>query len=100
MVGNPKRNGAKSGLIFIVPDCNILCSDWKEPWTDSGSRDCTIYNPPEVLTLEPKLHLVNPDVVVGPIKDGDCSFDIVGGSGGHTCCWVSKMKPVSKRSLP
>ena len=45
--------------------------------------DGPIYNPPEVLTLEPKLHLVDPDVVVGPIEDGDCDFNIVGSDGRH-----------------
>ena len=33
--------------------------------------------------LEPKLHLVNPDIVIGPIEDGDCYFDVVGSGGRH-----------------
>ena len=65
------------------PHCDILCSDGRGSWTNSGSRDGAVHNPPEILALEPELHLVNPDVVIGPIKDGDCYFDIVGGSGRH-----------------
>ena len=84
MVGDPQRNGTKGCLVLVVPDCDVLCSDWRESWTNSGSQDRTIHNPPEVLTLEPKLHLVDPDVVVGPIKDGDCGFSIVGGGGRHS----------------
>ena len=81
MVCDPQRYGAKGCLILVVPDCNILCSDWRGSWTDSGSRDRAVHNPPEILTLEPKLHLVDPDVVVGPIKDGDGGLHIVGGGG-------------------
>ena len=84
MVGNPEGNGAKGSLILVVPYCDILCSDGRGSRTDNGLRDRTVHNPPEILALEPELHLVNPDVVVGPIKDGDCYFDIVGGSGRHT----------------
>ena len=51
--------------------------------TDSGSRDGAVHNPPEILALEPELHLVNPDIVIGPIKDGDCYFDVVGSGGRH-----------------
>ena len=83
MVGNPKGNGAKGSLILIVPHCDILCSDGRGSWTDSGSQDCSIHNSPEILTLEPKLHLVYPDVVIGLIEDGDCNFNIIGGSGRH-----------------
>ena len=78
-----KKNGAKGSLVFVVPDCYVLSSDWRGSRTDSGSQDGAVYNPPEVLTLEPKL-LVNPDVVVGPIKDGDSSFDIVCGGRRHS----------------
>ena len=84
MVGNPKGNGTKGSLILIVLHCDILCSDGRGSRTDSGSRDCPIHNPPEILTLEPKLHLVDPDVVVGPIEDGDCDFNIVGSGGRHS----------------
>ena len=83
MVGNPQRNGAKGSLILIVPHCNILCSDRRGSRTDSGSRDGSIHNPPEILALEPELHLVDPDVVVGPIEDGDCDFNIVGSGRRH-----------------
>ena len=101
VVGDPQRNGAKGCLVLVVPDCYVLSSDWGGSWTDSGSWDCTVHNPPEVLTLEPKLHLVDPNVVVGPVEDGDCGFDIVGGGGGHSDVdrFLEK-KPVSKRSLP
>ena len=83
MVGDPQRNGTKGCLVLVVLDCNILCSDWRGSQTDSESQDCTVYNPPEVLTLKPKLHLVDPDVVVGPIEDGDCDFNIVDGGRRH-----------------
>ena len=68
----------------------ITSSDWGGSRTDSGSRDGAVHNPPEVLTLQPELHLVNPNVIVGPIKDGDGGFDIIGGGGRHVSCWVSK----------
>ena len=55
-----------------------------------------INNPPEILTLEPKLHLVDPDVVVGPIKDGDCYFDVVGGGGGHVVDRFLKRSPSAR----
>ena len=77
MVGNPQGNGTKGSLILIIPYCNILCSDGRESRTNSGSWDGPIHNPPEILTLEPKLHLVNLDVVVGPIKDGDCDLTLL-----------------------
>ena len=80
VVGDPKRNGAKGSLIFVIPHCDILCSDGR---TNSGSQDSPIHNPPEILALEPELHLVNPDIVVGPIKDGDCDFNIVGSGRRH-----------------
>ena len=96
VVGDPQRNGAKGCLILVIPDCNILCSDWRGARTDSGSRDCTVNNPPEVLTLEPKLHLVDPDVVVGPIKDGDCSFNIVGSGRGHVVDGFLKRSPSAR----
>ena len=72
MVGNPQRNGAKGGLILIIPHCDICSSDGRGSRTDSRSWDSPIHNRPEVLTLKPKLHLVNPDIVVGPIEDWDC----------------------------
>ena len=63
-------------------------------------RDFAVHNPPEVLALQPELHLVDPNVVVGPIEDGDGGFNIVGGGGRHFGCWVSKKKkPVSTRSF-
>ena len=80
MVGNHQRNGTKGGLVLIIPHCNICSSDGRGSQTDSGLQDSAIHNPPEILALEPKLHLVNPDVVIGRIKNGDCYFDIVGGS--------------------
>ena len=76
-----------------------MCSDRRGSQTDSGSRDCPIHNPPEVLTLEPKLHLVNPDVVVGPIKDGDCDFNIVGGSRRHAVVDRFLKRSLSARDL-
>ena len=83
MVGNLKGNGAKGSLILVIPHCNILCSDRRGSQTDSGSGNRTVHNPPEILALEPKLHLVDPDIVVGPIEDGDCNFNIVGGGERH-----------------
>ena len=59
-------------------------------WTDSGSRDGAVHDPLEVLALQPELHLINPNNVVGPIEDGDGGFDIVSGGGRHFGCWVSK----------
>ena len=100
VVGNPKRNSTNGGLVVVIPDCNILCSDWRGSRTDSGSWDHTVYNHPEVLTLEPKLHLVDPDVVVGPIKDGDCSFNIVGSGGGHAVDDRFLKRSPSARDLP
>jgi hypothetical protein len=99
MVGNPKGNGAKGSLILIVPHCGILCSDGRGSQTDSGSWDCSVHNPPEILALEPKLHLVNPDVVVGPIKDGDCDFNIVGGGGRHVDGFLERSPPARVLSL-
>ena len=52
-------------------------------WTDSGSQDGAVHNPPEVLALQPELHLVNPNIIVGPIEDGDGGFHIVGDGGRH-----------------
>ena len=79
MVGNPEGYGAKGSLILIVPDRHILGSDWGGSRTDSGSRDCAVHNPPEVLALQPELHLVDPNIIVGPIEDGDGDLDIGGG---------------------
>ena len=90
MVGDPQRYGAKGSLILVVPESHILGSDWGGSRTYSGSQDCTVHNPPEVLALQPELHLIDPNVVVGPIKDGDSGFYIIGGGGRHVGCWVSK----------
>ena len=65
-------------------------------WTYSGSRDGAIHDPPEVLALQPELHLVDPNVVVGPIEDGDGSFNIGSGGGRHVGCWVSKRSPSAR----
>ena len=99
MVGNLEGYGTKGCLILVVPESHILCSDWGGSRTDCGSRDCAVHDPPEVLALQPELHLVDPNIVVGPIEDGDGNFNIVGGSGRHVGCWVSKKKPVSSRSF-
>ena len=62
----------------------------------SGSQDCSIHNPPEILTLEPKLHLVYPDVVIGPIEDGDYNFNIVGGGERHFVDRFPKRSPSAR----
>ena len=49
--------------------------------------------------MQPELHLIDPNVIVGPIEDGDSSFNIIGSGGRHFGCWVSKKKPVSTRSF-
>ena len=89
MVGNPEGYGAKGSLILVVPESHILGSDWGGSQTDSGSRDGAVHDPPEVLALQPKLHLVDPNIIVGPIEDGYGGFNIGGGSGRHVSCWVS-----------
>ena len=58
--------------------------------------DGAIHNPPEILALEPKFHLVNPDIVIGPIKDGDCYFDVVGGSRRHVVDRFLKRSPSAR----
>ena len=83
MVGDPEGNGTKGSLVLVILHCDILCSDGRGSRIYSGLRDRTIHNPPEVLALEPELHLVDPDVVIGPIKDGDCDFDIAGSGRRH-----------------
>ena len=89
MVGNPKGYGAKSSLILVVPKNDVLGSNWRGSRTYCGSRDSAVYDPPEVLALQPELHLVDPNVVVRPIEDGDGGFYIGGGGGRHIGCWVS-----------
>ena len=69
----------KGSLILVVPCIYIHLHDCGGTHRDHWSRDGPIHNPPEILTLEPKLHLVDPDIVIGPIEDGDCNFDIIGG---------------------
>ena len=99
VVDNLKRNGTKGSLVFVVPHCDILCSDRRGSRTNSRSWDHTINNPPEILALEPELHLVNPDVVVGPIKDGDCDFNIIGGGGRHSVVDRFLKRSLSVRDL-
>ena len=73
-----------------------MCSDGRETRTDSGSRDGAIHNPPEILALEPELHLVNLDIVIGPIKDGDCYFDVIGSGGRHVVEGFLKRSPSAR----
>ena len=100
MVGDPEGYGAKGCLILVVPDRHILGSDWGGSRTYSGSRDRAIHDPPEVLALQPELDLVDPNVIVGPIEDGDGGFYIVGGSGRHFGCWVSKKEAHQHEIFP
>ena len=68
--------------------------------TYSGLRDGAVYDPPEVLVLQPELHLVNPNVIVRPIEDGDGGFYIGGGGGRHFGCWVSKKEARQHEIFP
>ena len=68
--------------------------------TDSGSRDRAVHDPPEVLALQPEFHLIDPNVIVGPIEDGDGGFNIVGGGGRHVGCWVSKKEARQHEIFP
>ena len=68
--------------------------------TYSGSWDGAIHDPPEVLALQPELHLVDPNIIVGPIEDGDGGFYIVGGCGRHFGCWVSKKEACQHEIFP
>ena len=97
-MGDPKGNDAKGSLVLVVSHCDILYSDGRGSWTNSGSQDGAVHNPPEILALEPKLHLVNPDIVIRPIKDGDGYFDVVGGCGGHVVDRLIK-RSLSARDL-
>ena len=65
-----------------------------------GSRDRAVHDPPEVLALQPELHLIDPNIVVGPIEDGDGSFYIGGGGGRHFGCWVSKKEARQHEIFP
>ena len=100
MVGNPKGYGTKGSLILVVPESHILGSDWGGSQTDSGSWDCAVHDPPEVLALQPELHLVDPNIVVGPIEDGDSGFNIGSGGGRHFGCWVSKKEAHQHEIFP
>ena len=83
MVGNLQGDGTKGSLILVVPSVYIRLGHGRGTSPNGWSGDHAVYNPPEVLALEPKSHLVDPDVEVGPIKDGDCDFDIVVVLGRH-----------------
>ena len=68
--------------------------------TYSGLQDRAVHNPPEVLALQPELHLIDPNVIVGPIEDGGGGFNIVGGGGRHFSCWVSKKEARQHKIFP
>ena len=72
-MGNFQGDGTKGSLILVVPSVHIHLGYGRGTSPDRWSGDHAVHNPPEILSLEPKLHLVNPDVEIGPIKDGDCA---------------------------